>query len=361
MKKTTAALMVSGMLAVCLFPAWGRLLPGSDHAVEGENRTLSRFPDAGTPLAEWPAAIENWFGDRLAFRNEAIRFSSLFEFTEVKMAVEGKDGWLYYLGNGSKEDLLRRFTLSDGEKEEIRQAQAETVKRLSEAGSAYAILICPDKQTIYPEYLPDAFRNVPGQSRLDQILPVLREVPGIIVADPREEMLLAKDETPLYYLTDTHWNRFGAWTACKAAYMEIVKALPSIQEHEGAVISEAYPREQGDLAQMLNRQGVVEYEVDVTLPGIDFQTEEIPNPENPLRNTVIYENPAHPELPSAVVFHDSFGEALRLYLAAGFSRTVFIWSDHVEMGVVEDEKPDIVIQEYVERLCPYGLPLSPTE
>ena len=361
MRKSTAALMVSGMLVVCLFPAWGRMLPGSDHAVTEENRNLSRFPGVQTPLAEWPGAVENWFGDRLAFRNEAIRFSSLFEFTEVKMAVEGRNGWLYYLGNGSKEDMLRRITLSSTEKESIRAAQAETARRLSEAGTAYAVLICPDKQTIYPEYLPDVFRNVSGQSRMDQILPVLREIPGITVVDPRDEMLRAKGEVPLYYLTDTHWNRCGAWIACKVACEEITRVLPSFRVPEGAEISEPYAREQGDLAQMLNRRDMKDYEVDVTLPGTDLRTEEIHNPDNPLRNTIIFENPAHPELPHAIIFHDSFGEALRSFLAAGFSRAVFAWSDHVDMRIVNEEKPDIVIQEYVERLCSYGLPVPPAE
>ena len=363
MKKRTALLMIVALAVVCLFPVWGHLLPGADQAVTSENRALSRFPGAETPLTEWPGAVEDWFEDRLAFRKAAVSFITSNRLAETTAVLEGKDGWLYYLGSGSRDDLLRRAVLSASEKRKIRDAQQETVRRLSDAGAAYVVLICPDKQTVYPENLPDVFQGVGGETRLDQILPVLSEVPGLRVADTRAALREAKGGSPLYYLTDTHWNALGAWTAAKAAYPVLREALPAlaVPAESSADVGEPAAHPQGDLAVMLNRQGMTDYAVSVTLREPALTSESVPNPENPLRETVIFTNPDHPELPRAVVFHDSFCEALRPYLAACFSRTVFVWSDHVRLDVVREEQPDLVIQQYVERLCPSGLAAPPAE
>ena len=73
MKKWIAGLVVGLFFAVCLFPVWGRWLPSSDRAVESENRALAKWPGSDTRLTEWPQAVEDWFGDHLAFRKEAAR------------------------------------------------------------------------------------------------------------------------------------------------------------------------------------------------------------------------------------------------------------------------------------------------
>ena len=363
MKKSTSVMMISALLIICLFPVWGRLLPGSASVVTGENRSLSPFPGTETPLSRWPSAFEDWFGDRLAFRREAISAAARFQYRSTLQAVEGKDGWLFFLGDGSKDDLLRRTVLGTAEKESIREAQQMAKDRIAEAGAAYMVLICPDKQTVYPEYLPDVFRLAQGESRLDQITPVLKDIPGLVFVDPRESMIREKEDKPLYYLTDTHWNDLGAWTACRAVYAALSETLPSFRapSEKRLRISDAQPAEQGDLARMLNRQNMKDLRVSVTLRGLRADGETIPNPDDPLRCTTVYENPDHPGYPRAVVFHDSFAEALRPFLAPSFSRIVFVWSDHPLMDIVREEKPDIVIQEYVERLCPTGLPKPPSE
>ena len=354
--------MVTALLFICLLPVWGCLLPGANQEIGGENRTLARFPDLQTRLTAWPAAIEDWFEDRLAFRRQAVSFAASLGLSQTDLVLEGENGWMFYMGDGSREDLLRHTVLTAEDKNTVRNAQQEVIRRCAEAGAAYAVLVCPDKHSVYQEYLPEAFRNIPGESRLEQILPVLRDIPGLHLADTREAMVQAKGDLPLYYLTDSHWNFLGAWTAAKAAYTVFAEALPGLRvpAEESAETGEKTARRQGDLANMLNRDGMEDYEVPVTLREPQLISQSIPDPEKPGRFTVVYENPDRPDLPRAVVFHDSFGEALRPYIAACFSRTVFVWSDHVRMDVVREEQPDMVIQEYVERLSPAGLALPPS-
>ena len=55
-------------------------------------------------------------------------------------------------------------------------------------------------------------------------------------------------------------------------------------------------------------------------------------------------------LPRAVVFRDSFSNALIPYLSENFRRVLFVWTRDVEAKYVLREKPDIVIQEIAGRL-----------
>ena len=56
-------------------------------------------------------------------------------------------------------------------------------------------------------------------------------------------------------------------------------------------------------------------------------------------------------LPQALVLRDSFGEALIPFLAESFRRTVYVWQDAptFDRDLVVKERPDVVIQEMVER------------
>jgi hypothetical protein len=57
-----------------------------------------------------------------------------------------------------------------------------------------------------------------------------------------------------------------------------------------------------------------------------------------------------PALPRAVMFHDSFAEPLRPLLAEHFARLACSWQDDFAPAFVERERPQVVLQEMVERL-----------
>jgi len=49
------------------------------------------------------------------------------------------------------------------------------------------------------------------------------------------------------------------------------------------------------------------------------------------------------------MFRDSFADGLIPYLSENFSRSVYVWKPKVDLQVIEQEKPDIVIFEVAER------------
>ena len=67
-------------------------------------------------------------------------------------------------------------------------------------------------------------------------------------------------------------------------------------------------------------------------------------------------------LPRAVVFHDSMGEKLRPLLAESFSSIAFRWVPDFDTATIEAERPDVVLQVFVERaLAAVSLSTSPLD
>jgi len=63
-----------------------------------------------------------------------------------------------------------------------------------------------------------------------------------------------------------------------------------------------------------------------------------------------------PSLSRAIVFQDSFGEALRPFLSERFQRVVYSWQVVFDPGMIERERPAVVIHEMVERTLMVNLP-----
>ena len=54
-------------------------------------------------------------------------------------------------------------------------------------------------------------------------------------------------------------------------------------------------------------------------------------------------------LPRALILHDSFGQALFELLPRFFSRTCFVWTHDFEPALIRAERPDVVLQVFVDR------------
>jgi hypothetical protein len=67
-----------------------------------------------------------------------------------------------------------------------------------------------------------------------------------------------------------------------------------------------------------------------------------------------------PQLPTALVYRDSMGDLLIPILSENFRRTVYVTDRHLDQALVEREKPDVVIEEMVERSvhAPAALPMN---
>ena len=110
----------------------------------------------------------------------------------------------------------------------------------------------PNKESIYPEFMPSAYNRAGSWSRLDQLLAYMKAHSSVTILDVRDGLRHAKDRERLFDRTDTHWNERGSWAAY-GRIMEILTGwfpgMKAIPRREFLDVSRTTPG--GDLAKML--------------------------------------------------------------------------------------------------------------
>jgi alginate O-acetyltransferase complex protein AlgJ len=342
-----------------------------------EKRTAAAWPsmpaDAKSARA-WPPAFERAFADRFGGRDRLIAVHHAakalgFGVSPVDKVLIGRDGWLYFLGeDGRAIDRDWRGTYAY-DADEPRRVAAEFKRRrdwLSARGIGYVVMIVPDKATIYPEHLPSWVRQVAPVTRLDRLYAALGAYPEVAALDLRPALRAAKLQQRLYFKTDSHWNYAGA----TVAYETLMPALRAQLEQLPFVPAERPPYQRGedvysgDLAHMLGLPRRFE-EDDVAPLGKVLanasarcaQHVDAPPPDASETGRETYEC-ARPG-PRALLLRDSMGSALVPPLVENFARTVVLSTRHLDPALVADERPDIVIEELVERMlhAPLAFPM----
>ncbi len=288
-----------------------------------------------TELTQVATDFRVWLGDRV-YNN----------------AVIGKSGWLIYTGELSADDYQNTIPFSETDLEKFAKNLDALSNEYAQEDITLLVVIAPNKNTIYSEYVPDELVVLNDESRLDQLLHYMNEHGKTQILDLRPVLFEAKQENVVYHKTDTHWNSYGAFVA----YQEIVSSLSAdysdIQALSFSDFSqkEVYDR-QLDLTKIMGTSFIKEdvlnlipkNESNVRIRYVDLQG--VP------RKLVFSSNPENNIFPSAVVFHDSFLDAVSPFLREHFSRAVFIphYTPVSDLHWVDEQNPDIVIIEFTER------------
>ena len=358
LRKLISISTVAAFMLLAALPLYGMLLPDADQAVESENRASAQFP-ADATLLEMPAAFEAYFNDHFAFRSEMVELYNGYEYMlrdGGDRVAYGRDGWLFYMMENSRQDIQRTNPYTVEQMEMVAAAQQQAADELAEMGAAYYLMFCPDKHTVYPEYLPDDLQVGEGDSHLDTLVKALART-DVAVVDTREALIAAKSEHQVYLKTDTHWNGYGAFAGYDALARRLEAEVPGFRRLRAGdcnfVVAET--RRGGDLAGLVGRANEMAEEWVSVAPreSAVVRLKELPFEEpsaDPNRRSAIYENPSCPDAPTCVLFRSSFSDAFLPLLCEGFSRTAVVWSEGVVESVVRAERPDVVIMEYVERL-----------
>jgi hypothetical protein len=356
--------LIAAFMALIALPFLGVALRLDERGLE-EKRILA--PPPALDLRHFSAThftgqLQAYLTDHFGFRSTLVRWNA--RITAQTLAVPlsprvmfGKDGWLFL----ADEDIIKDYRcLQPFTETELRQWAGLLERRrdwLKQRGCHYLFFVAPNQHTIYSEELPAYITRVRDTSRLDQLLAYLKAHSTVTVVDVRPALLAAKGRERVYQKTDTHWNERGAF----AAYQEILKLIqgwfPGLQ---------AVPRNRfqdtamtgpgGDLAAMMGLTDLYPEEV-LGLRPLDPRRAEMTNwPLDRLKalkdhpSTVEESGIPGSHLPRLVMFHDSFGTALKPFLAEHFARALFEFQAMAfDESILEREKPDLVIQEITER------------
>ncbi|HEY1922670.1 MAG TPA: hypothetical protein VGG44_07870, partial [Tepidisphaeraceae bacterium] len=222
-------------------------------------------------------------------------------------------------------------------------------------GIPFILVVPPDKQSIYTEMMPEDFSRLGPKTRLDQLIERLRETHSPVqVIDLRPVLLEAKKDRLIYYKTDTHWNDYGAFAAYPVILDAIQRVLPG-RKLVPQPLSDFIPhttRKSGDLAHYMD----LYYEYVEDWPELERRVPfpRISSKENPY--LVVVTHGPDPAAPRLFMYHDSFTISLGQFLGPHFSTATWQWTNALDGQEALNARPDVVVDEFLERLLYAPLP-----
>lgn len=335
-----------------------------------EKRNLAKFPllpESLKAFSEYPDEFNKYYSDHFGFREvlttEYFKLvNKLSTRTSVDDVTIGQDGWLFlgsikkgYRGyNDPIGDAININLFTENELKDFAESIVSIKNWLGKKGIEYVYVIAPNKHTIYFEKLPEYVSKQNDKSSTDQLVEYLREHTDVEVVDLRQALLDEKKKHQVYFKTDTHWNHYGA----NVAQFEIMKRVHSLfpehivpfllNDNQFRILS----AEGGDLARFAKIENIKEDK-----PQPVFETGCKPVNENPnLKDRDTHTMVCESQKLNVVIFRDSFFTALQPYISRHFHRSTYIWKQlnyTLLTKYVEQESPDIVIDEVIERSFPY--------
>ena len=340
MKQFCSKLYIALALLLCLTPSLGLLVFGESGAAA--NQVLAPRPELRDRDGAWNLSVlsdsADWLADHFALRQQLVSLwsrlnTALLASSPEEQVILGREGWLYfaptlpdYCGQSLSEEELEAVA------SHLARIQAEAESR----GARFLLAVAPNKNSLYPRYMPAAYPENHAESNWEKLRPLL-DAKGVAYVD------LFSLPMP-YYRTDTHWTAEGAAMAAD-------KLLASLGRESayaaGPFLKEPEPQP-GDLYEMLYPARPAGEDT-LAYAGA-FRFEHLTQPKGGSAITIRTRGTGTGSL---YCWRDSFGVALYPYLADDFAQACF--SRSTDYTLPEGDY-DVVILEIVERSIPNLVP-----
>jgi hypothetical protein len=344
-----------------------------------ENRAAAPFPGfprSWSKLTAFPAAYESSYLDTFGLRDVLLGWNSLVRHyvfqvgTSNSLVPDGTD-WINYSGEWTLDIHRGLRPFSRAELEAWRQALEARSSALAQLGIRYTFIIAPNKETIYPERVPDRYNRL-GPTRLDQLVEWLRLHSTMQLLDLREHLFAEKPHDQpgdyVYNQLGTHWNARGFLVVYRVLLSKVREWFPETHmlTSEELTVLDVPVNHDSWAEHMYIPDVLVEQERNVylrnTIPKPPILTEVGP----PSR--VVWED--GPLLgPRVYLYHDSFGGSLFTTGPATFPRFEALLSADFDLDKIQESGAELVVELFVERMLALrGLaslvppaPLTPVE
>jgi hypothetical protein len=320
----------------------------------------------------WFDAVRQGYLDRhYNLRSLLISWHSLMEaFVLPSMSpsakiIVGTDHWLFLAQDRDIRNILEEALspepVPDGPMAVLTEEFERRRQWLAARGIRYLVIVAPNKNTVYPENLPEALRPTKVDTHLAQFVQYVRSHSKVAIVDVTPALLEQKKQESVFYAIDSHWNSNGAFTG----YLEIMKSLkkffpdmPTLDRNQFRL--EFYGEETGDLAFMMGLVNILKESryMYVNKEWYAARGQSYAGPMDPHYFDIPqYSYTGNDTLPNAVVFHDSYWWEILPFIAEPFNKALHIWLQsstetsfrYFDTALIEREKPDIVIDEFAER------------
>jgi hypothetical protein len=339
----------------------------TDRASVIENRMLANPPKL-TEIKIHPGKFKRdfdaWIKDSTGFREQILALYNLVNNNEKINGIWyingqythliGEQGHHYFADENSR--LIPKFLGKQFVSNELLQNMAtklEEVKLyLDNKGIPLVVMLCTDKETIYPEFYPKSIKRGPEPIQLDVITKYLQDHTNVDVFNIRQALLAEKNDYLLYYLIDTmlftsafaHYNEIGAFFAYRELMKHINIHFPQIAPYELDDIEISY--DEKEIPHISLKIG----EKYKKLPPSFFDVLDLSDSTRFFN--IAFEN-TEPDLPVILFLRDSYAEEMYIgkYFAQQFGRAIF--THFANVGRIEEfidlYNPDIVVLESAER------------
>ncbi len=363
-------LLVLFFLFVLVAPGIGSLTGWGQAVSSAEQRVLAPPPRLPRHLGELRAfrtALDRYWADHFGFREWCVQAYSRLMVLGLRTSSSvqvmlGRDGWLFYTGDGNVEDLRGATRIPAPELAAYALRLEERRAFVESQGGRYLLMIVPEKASVYADGLPYWAQTRRGPGRLDQIVDYLRAHTRVDVLDLRASLAAARETGRLYFQTDTHWTDRGAFVAYQALMACLRGWRPELQAIDDIGWRDAGWYE-GDLARLLllqhrlrEPQELLALRQPVVLTSQELMAS---RPEMIGRGRFQLIESTHTNAPTLFVMHDSYMNFLAPYLPGAFSRTWFKWQPAFDEQAIRNLKPDFVVHEVAERFLMSSLRENP--
>lgn len=341
----------------------------TEAALKRERRVAASAPKLKLDqLATFPAAYRDWYAHNFGFRTPLLQVHArlwfhLFGITPGDQMALGADGWLFTRLSRSLDAERGSFPFEESELEAWRITLESRRDWLAARDIEFLFVIVPDKPAVYPERMPHEYEFV-GPSRRDQFLAYMREHSDVRILDltaaVREAKQFDQPNDHVYYPLGTHWTTRGAFFGYRAILAELSRFLPGMDAWSLTDFRSVEDRSDDDVAPQLFLEDVLQQNERDLEPkrqrhGVKSQLGKRSRPDE----LEVWTNP-DADLPRLLLIHDSSSGPLKPMFAEHFSRMQTDQTDSFSVWTIEENKPDVVMQIYVDRFMQRVQPTAQT-
>lgn len=333
--------------------------------LENNNETKTIVATEANVEEDKNANAMNYYIDRLDSRwcgamfkkSSLCKLDSMYTFYTTgeiasSQVVKGNGGWLFYKSATDGDPIgdyegTNRYT--SAELNNILSAALRTQQELEGRNIKFAIMVAPNKENIYAEFMPDIYTHAEVSST-DILIDYLKEK-GVNIINPKEELLDHHSQFQLYYSYDTHWNQLGAYIGVKNILEFWNISEPELSER--TILSDKlYPDYhycgEDDLAKMSGlREQVFHDEIEYVVEGTGLMDwEEFAEQHSELS---YYSNPDAQVQSTILLVGDSFRSSMVPSLREKFSDVYVVHRGYYTADLLDKINPEYLISEYVER------------
>ena len=330
------------------------LMPFYHSNMNVEKREAAAFPslkdDDGSINMEFFDEMTDYFNDNFAFRQElatydALYKSYLFHSSNTSKVIIGSDDYLFF--GGMINDYTGRDLMNERDLFCACRMLYLVNEYVSANGGHFVFTIVPNKNTLYPEFMPDRYIRTDRATNLDNLV---SRLDGIDYLD-LYSVLSSYDEV-LYHKWDSHWNNMGASIAYRALMQHI--GLPFIDYSNEPYTITADHR--GDLYDLIFPAS------DNMDENVTYERSHVYEYRNPVTSTedLLIVTSSSEGQSSMLMFRDSFGNALIAFVADSIGNATFSKGVPYNLDYVRSLTPEYVVIEIVERNLPDLIVGTPT-